>query len=187
MFRFLSLLRRSRKTLSPGRTRKTRFSRPMVETLEERTLLSITFSGAGNTGDATIAGTAETDRFLLRLQSGDATMIQLSDDGGATFTTAALATVTSITVNGLAGNDRLTIDNSNGLVASAAGLPITFDGGTGVDALRLVGDSGLTTVAETYTVGTTPDSGKLESNDGTVSQTIDFSNVSVIFDTTVAN
>src|SRR6266478_1622465 len=101
MFRFFSRLRRSRKMLSPGRARKKRFRWPMVETLEERTLLSIPFPGAGNTGDATIAGTAETDRFLLRLQPGDATMIQLSDDGGATFTTAALTDVTSITVNGL--------------------------------------------------------------------------------------
>src|SRR5262249_52691111 len=111
---FLSLLG-FRKTVSRDRRRRRpHSSRLTVERLEERALLSITFSGTGNAGDVTITGSNVTDRFVVRLQPGDATMIQFSDDGGATFTTAALTDVTSITVNGLDGNDRLTIDNSNG-------------------------------------------------------------------------
>src|SRR5207244_2750665 len=105
--------------------------RPLLEGLEDRTVPSITFSGPGNTGIATLTGTEGPDRFAIRLKSGDATTIEFSDDNGQNFTDANLADITAVQVNGLRGYDLLRVNEDNGFVAKAGGLPITFDGGRG--------------------------------------------------------
>src|SRR6516162_11276727 len=128
LFSLRTLLARSGTNHSVRRSHSAR-SRLLLEGLEDRNLPSISFSGPGNTGAVTITGTQGQDQFLVRLKPAANTTIEFSDNGGATFTDASLAAITSVTVNGLGARDTLTLDQSNGLVATAAGLPITFDGG----------------------------------------------------------
>src|SRR5262245_21224771 len=117
--------------------------RPALEGLEDRSLLTVTVPNPGTPGTAKITGTNGPDQLLIRLQPGSPTNIQLSDDGGATFKTAALADVNNITVSGLGGADTLTTDNSNGLVGRPGVLPIVYDGGPGRDTLVLTGNPNL--------------------------------------------
>src|SRR5438105_479621 len=49
-----------------------------LESLEERSLLSITFTGPGNSGTAILGGTAQADQFVLRLRPADPATIQFS-------------------------------------------------------------------------------------------------------------
>jgi hypothetical protein len=163
--------------------------RPSVEGLENRTLLSVAFSGPANTGIATITGSSGPDKLEVRLKPGDATTLELSDNGGSTFVDAALAGITEIDVNGAGGRDRFTIDESNGLVATTAGLPIKFDldeGLPGKTTLMLIGNP-KATVNETFTAGTTASAGSLAIISGTISATVTLSSVSRIFDTMTAD
>jgi hypothetical protein len=176
---------------SPFRRRllaRARRCQPTVETLEDRNLLAITLPTPGTPGPVTLTGTPGPDQFVISLKSGSPSTIRFSDNGGASFLEAALADVTGITVNGLAGNDVLTIDNNNGLVANSAGsgLPITFDGGTGVSTLRLVGNPG-SPVNQTYTMGSATTATTLNSTNGSLSQRISFSNVAVVIDITTSS
>jgi len=150
-FSFRSLFGRRAKKQVTARPR----ARLMLENMEDRTVPSITFSGAGNTGAATLTGTAGNDRFVIRLNQNNPGTIEFSDNNGATFTSAQLSSITSITVNGLRGSDTLTIDSNNGLVAPTTGnLAITFNGGAGFDQLVLRG-SPAGTLNETITEGST--------------------------------
>ncbi len=174
-----------------SRAQRRQARRPALEVLEDRTTPSITFSGPGNTGVATLTGTTGDDKFLIQMKSGDTTTIQLSDDGGANFTEAAVADLTQINVNGLQGKDTLTIDVSNGLVAKASGdLPLAFDGGPGVDRLILQGTlpgGGGTSLTETFTAGTTvSSSATMKLDNGTASLTASLTNLSGIQDTVTA-
>lgn len=90
--------------------------RPSVTELEERLALTIVVPPVGMPGPVTITGTTTSETFIIRFQPGVPSNIQFSDDGGATFTTSALADVTNITVSSSPGNDILQIDDSNGLV-----------------------------------------------------------------------
>src|SRR5262249_22041307 len=114
--------------------------RPSVEGLEDRSLLSITLPKPGQPGPAIITGSAEPDRFQIRIRPDNASQIQFLDEKFPVFLTAALSDVTEIDVNTLGEADTLTIDNSSGLVAKIGGLPVVFDGGTGADQLVLLGD-----------------------------------------------
>jgi hypothetical protein len=158
----------------------------MVEGLEERTLLSITFSGPSNSGVATITGGPGDNQFVIQLKPTDATMIEFSDDGGATFVDAAISGITAVNVNGMQGNDQLTIDASNGLVGEATPLPITFDGGGGLDRLVVQGTA-TGTITETFTQGTTAGAGTLTMTDGTVSSMVSLMSVGKIQDTMTAD
>ncbi|HEV3081920.1 MAG TPA: hypothetical protein VGY66_19225, partial [Gemmataceae bacterium] len=173
-----SFLRYRPGTTNPRRRVAPR-SRPLLESLECRTVPSIMFSGPNNSGVATITGTAKPDQFAIQLNPTDATMIELSDNGGASFTDAALSGITSIVVDGLQGRDTLTLNEGNGLVALAAGLPITFNGGPGRDALIVEG-SPSGTIKETFTPGTTAGSSTLDITDGTLSSTVTLSSVARI-------
>lgn len=155
--------------------------RPLLEQLEDRAVPAITLPTPGTPGPVAVTGTAGPDQFVIRLQAGTPTNIQFSDNNGATFQTAALADVTQITVQGLAGNDRLTIDNSNGLVAAAAGLAIDFQGGAGADTLFLRGG---TAASETFTAGDTAGSGTLTVTGAGGAANITFSRVSDVQQTT---
>jgi hypothetical protein len=187
-FFMLSFLRSARKQFGhrkPSRTLTWR-ARPIVEGLEQRTLLSIMFSGPGNSGVATITGTTAADQFVIQLKSGDNTMIEFSDNGGSTFTDAALAGITAVNVVGMSGNDELVINEANGLVGQTTDLPISFTGATGENILTLEGTASGT-ITETFTLGTTPGSGTLNTTDGTVSSTVTLTDVGKIHDTMTAD
>jgi hypothetical protein len=158
----------------------------MVEGLEQRTLLSIMFSGPGNSGVATITGTTTPDQFVIQLNPTDKTMIELSDNGGSTFTDATLAGITAVNVVGMSGNDELVINEANGLVGQTTALPISFTGTTGHNILTLEGTASGT-ITETFTLGTTPGSGTLTTTDGTVSSTVTLTSVGDIHDTMTAD
>jgi hypothetical protein len=157
----------------------------LLEGLEDRTVPSITFSGASNSGIATLTGTPGSDAFAIGLKAGDATTIEFSDDNGHTFTDAALTGITAIQVNGMRGSDRLRINEANGFVATGGGLPITFDGGRGFNALIIVGNSGVANISETFAPNG-PFGGALAMTDGTSSATITLQHVDHIFDVAAA-
>jgi hypothetical protein len=165
--------------------------RPAVEGLEDRALPSVSVPTPGTPGPVTLTGTAGRDQFVVRLaptlQPGPATAVQFSDDGGRTFTTAALADVTAVNVLGLNGRDRLTLDQGNGLIAKAGGLTVNFDGGPGRDDIVLTGDPHVA-VNQTYTPGPTNDAGTLVATtaDNAAFLTVTFTKTSAVTDTMTA-
>jgi hypothetical protein len=172
--------------------------RPRLEVLEDRTVLSVTFTGTGNTGDVTVTGTAAADNFIIRLDPSNSANIQFSDNGGSSFTTAALSTLGTVTVDGLAGNDTLTIDDTNGIVGTAsANLSVTFNGGTGQDRVILQGSlptgdtiSNVTfTPRSTLSGVTTPDLLTVTGTNGSSAAglNLNLTSVSAITDLTVAS
>ncbi len=163
--------------------RRTR--RPFVETLEDRTLLSISRPPAGTSGPVTLTGTPLADQFVMRLQPSTPANLQLSDNGGAGFASVPLANVTGITVLGLSGRDTLTIDHRQGLVAKAGVLNVAYDGGPAPDFLVLAGSPGPA-VSQVYQVGATSDAGTLLTTAGGLGLNITFSRVSSILDTVPA-
>jgi hypothetical protein len=157
-----------------------------VESLEDRTLLSITFSGPGNAGLATLTGGPGADQFIVQLKPGDATTIEFSDNGGATFADAALSGITGVDVNGLQGNDILTINESNGLIGQATPLPMNYDGGVGLDTLVLEGTASGT-ITEIFTLNNGRGNSALSTTDGTISSTVTLTSVGSIQDTLTAD
>jgi hypothetical protein len=171
----------SRKARSPKAAPR-RWSRPTLEGLEDRTLLTIVLPPAGTSGPANVTGTNAGDVLIIRLQPGVPTNIQFSDNGGATFATAPIANITAVGVFGLLGPDVLTIDNSFGFVASVTNFPISYDGGGGLDALVFAGNPGGT-ITETYTPGPVVANGGVITFSNMVQrQTVTFVRVATITD-----
>jgi Ca2+-binding RTX toxin-like protein len=94
-------------------------------------------------GVLTVDGTNASDNIALRLQAGQPGIVQvdLGDDGSADFSFNRAA-VASIAVDGGNGDDRLRIDESNGVFANT--IPTTINGGNGND--ELTGGAGAETV-----------------------------------------
>jgi len=153
-------------------------ARPQIESLEDRAVPAA----------VTLAGTAGNDQLFLRVIDVNGTKTLEAGGGAGATQRVALADVTSITVNGLAGDDTLTIDNSNGVIGAAsstsstAALPITFNGGTGRDRLVLSGDPTGATVNETYNLGTSTGGGSIAIT-GSASATVTLSGVESVTDT----
>jgi hypothetical protein len=185
MFHSLHSLR-ARKQIRKRRNLRQLDHRPSLEGLEDRTVPSITFSGPGNSGMATLTGTDNADQFVIQLKPQDPTTIEFSDDGGTRFVDAALSGITAVQVNGLDGADRLRLNEDNGLIATATGLPITFDGGRGFDVLSVRGDPRVA-VTETLTAGDTPFDSTLTMTDGTNTADIKLQHVNHIFDISKAD
>jgi hypothetical protein len=157
--------------------------RPQVEGLETRALPSISLPSPGGFGPATVMGTSSNDQFVLRLMAGNNNYLQISDNGGTSFSTVSVFSLSAVNVSGFNGNDTLTIDNSNGVVGKAGDLSITFDGGAGVDTVVLSGNPN-TMVGEYYAIGATTDAGTVAANSATGgSFTLGFKNTSAITDT----
>jgi hypothetical protein len=175
----------SRSFFSLARKHHPRRLVPALECLEERRLLSITFSGPNNSGIATVSGEPGQNEFEVRLKNADATTIEFSDNGGASFVDAALSGITGVVVTGSPGKDTLVIDESNGLVGQATSLPITFNGGPGHDILVLEGNAGVP-VTETVTAGSTMGASTVATATATASATITLNHVSSIKDTMTA-
>src|SRR5687767_5179749 len=143
--------------------------RPGVEGLEQREVPTVTVPTPGVPGTAKITGTSGADQMVIRLQPGSPTNVQLSDNGGGTFATAALRDVNDITVSGLGGSDTLTLDHANGFVGKSPRLPVVVDGGPGRDTLIQQGNPNLVGLNVTYFVGATSDEGRIDATNGTIS------------------
>ena len=94
-----------------------------------------------------------------------------------TFKTADL---NSLTINGQAGDDLLTVDLSNGNPLPVNGL--RFDGGLGFDGLVLQNGS---VTSDTYSPGANPGDGLITLVGG-VTRTVSFQNIEPVIDTLVA-
>ncbi len=117
---------------------------------------TINFTGVGSTftidpaagsNTVTINGTQGADAFDIT-KSGTNTIVTLNGTLAATLVSADTGTVV---INGLGGNDSLTVDSSNGPIFP----DVDFDGGTGIDTALMTG-SGDTS---TYTPGPLPGAG----------------------------
>ncbi|MEZ6032437.1 MAG: FG-GAP-like repeat-containing protein [Planctomycetaceae bacterium] len=88
-------------------------------------------------GVLTVTGSSLDDTIIVSNAAGT---IRIDANGSAVDTGLTIASVTRVIVNGLGGNDTLTLDNSLG-----ASLPGTLNGGTGNDVLvGGLGDDTLT-------------------------------------------
>lgn len=102
------------------------FAHPLLETLEQRRLLSASLAD----GVLTITGTDLADDVEISLQLNDPNTLVVEE--GDVQTTFSLADITKIVADGGAGNDRIRIDDKFG----AIGVPVEFTGGAGDDTLR---------------------------------------------------
>jgi hypothetical protein len=163
--------------------------RPLLEALEDRTLLSISVPPPGQSGPAIVTGTPGNDQYVIRLlpvaSPGNSALVAFSDNGGASFTNAPLADITSVTINGLGGFDSLILDNVDSLIGKAGGLAITWNGGGGFDHLIIRGNAGPN-VTETYSIGPALDTGTLTTTAGTLTQTVAMNTAGFITDTQAA-
>ena len=85
-------------------------------------------------GELTIVGTEASDKIALRLQAGEPGILQVDvgDDGSADFSFAR-DRVAKIAVDAAAGDDLVSIDESNGVFTDS--IPTTIDGGDGNDTI----------------------------------------------------
>ncbi len=103
-------------------------------------------------GDQSFAN--QDDQFTLSLDA-TGTLVQLTENGALVFF-APKDSVYQLTINGLGGNDDLTVDSSHGLVTLAGGIDgsgIHFDGGTGINTLHLTQTDGDVQASDAYSVG----------------------------------
>src|SRR5262245_9270744 len=160
-------------------------NRPCVELLEERRLLSITFSGPNNSGTATLTGTSGADQFVIRLDQLGSGNIDFSDNNGQSFTMAALSGITDVQVQGLGGTDRLILDFSNGIFGkTTSAFPIVFDGGTGFDGLIVQPGlpSGQGTITESFFSGANFGDGELAISNGQLTTGVSMTHVEHVID-----
>jgi hypothetical protein len=133
-----------------------------------------------------ITGTPGDDQFVIRLAAGDPTTVELSDNGGKTFTDVKLSTIASIEVVALSGHDTLTIDDTNGLVGTKAGLPIVFQGGRNVDTLVITGpptsQGSQPTIVETFSALGKTGYATMTFTDNTVSSTLSLQAIDHVVD-----
>ena len=106
--------------------------------------------------DPIIDGTAGDDTFRVTRNPSDTSTVQV-ELNGVIVETFPLADLNSLTLNGLAGNDTLIVDSSQGLITLPAG--IRFDGGSGFDALQLTQTDGPDIESDELVPGATPGSG----------------------------
>ncbi|REK09450.1 MAG: hypothetical protein DWQ37_18610 [Planctomycetota bacterium] len=140
----------------------------------------------GNVDSMHVIG-SETDDEITVIEPTPGTQRVTVDVGGSVkWVPVDFAAFESLKVSGQLGDDELTVDNSTGLVTLNAG--ITFDGGGGVDLLRLTGSTEIDTAE--YFVGPQPDAGRVvhEFDDGEVNrvQTVYFENLEPVIDIVVA-
>ena len=158
----------------------------------------------GGTGDDTFAGNGGTDNtgggagvsigdsiLVTGTEGSDIISLGLNGAGlliatvnGLTTTYAnfiggpvATAGLERILVEGLGGDDQLTVDSTNGALPFSNG--VVYNGGTGSDTLTLTG--GVAT-SSTYTVGPNPGDGVHTLVIGGVTQTVSFTGLEPVID-----
>ncbi|MEX0675655.1 MAG: ELWxxDGT repeat protein [Pirellulales bacterium] len=140
---------------------------------------------SGNVDALIVLASATNDTIDVIQPAADTTRVTVNAANVIKWVPVDYADLASLMVSGDLGDDTLVVDNSGGLIELAGG--VTFDGGGGVDLVRLIGDIEVT--SSTYTVGPQPGSGhvihELE-NEGTETQKVFFDNVEPVIDIVVA-
>ncbi|MCA9121452.1 MAG: hypothetical protein KDB11_14780 [Planctomycetales bacterium] len=121
---------------------------------------------------ATAAGN---DAFLVTNPAGGSVAVTDSRGAGVTVT-ATNAALGRLGINTLGGDDLVTVDETGGLIAPL----ITFDGGSGSDALAVTGTTLVTNAS--YTPGASVTEGRLRYD----TMTIDFVNLEPVYDNVLA-
>src|SRR5205085_12219556 len=120
----------------------------------------------------TLEGTPGGDDWLVMRDGANPNNVDVFLNGNLIYT-APIASLTTLTIDALAGNDRLTVDYVNGDPLPSGGL--TYDGGTGTDSLAIHNNSALSAV---YTPNsTTSGDGSIQINGA---KTIAFTSVAPI-------
>jgi len=175
---------------TPQARSRARRLRPVLEGLEDRTLLSITFSGPHNSGLCTLTGSSPQNEFEIQLKPGDPSTIEFIQNGvglaPATIVDAALSGITGVDMIAAPGNANLTLNENNGLIGQGISLPINFNGAAGLDTLIVQGNAGAG-VTETLTEGMGRGVSTLVIANATLSSTISLSSVGRIKDTMTAD
>jgi hypothetical protein len=152
---------------------------PGIETLEPRIAPAASLLGGTLfvTGDD--SGIPTDDLITITLKPGDATMIQVAQNGTLTFFSAA--SVSKYYIDGRAGNDTLTLDfvQGNILGTTSTGREITYDGGTGLNTLTLVNGTAL---SETISIGADAGQGLISLKVGIPTSQIGYEHVTSVND-----
>jgi hypothetical protein len=85
----------------------------------------------------TVNGTSGVDAFTVRLSNANPDLLEILVNSATPTFTVALSSLERVDINGLGGNDTLTIDTTNGAIGLSDGLH--FDGGNDSDTLTLTG------------------------------------------------
>jgi len=149
------------------------------DTISGRTnaTMSVGIDAGYGPGDLlTIIGSAANDSFVAQRQPNPAMESFRVTNG--TSADLDIFGIDNLTIEGLGGDDRLTIDESFG---GLLGLPsgVTYHGGDGFDFLALGGSE---PVLATYNVGPDPSSGHIQHTDGTTTQNIRFTGLEPVLD-----
>ena len=133
-------------------------------------------------GDTDFPG--ENDTIKLVLDPNNPVLLDVYLNSTSPLEQVPLATLSQINVNGLGGNDKLIVDDSNGLISVPNG--IEYDGGTGFNSLQLVQSGGTTRSSDVYSVGPDNGSGTDVITDSSGTQTVFFQNLAPVLDTVPA-
>lgn len=149
-----------------------------LNTVSQLDLLALDVIGwnllVSGAADPVIDGTAGSDRFVVTRPVDAPEIVEVRRNGtlvGQFF----LDDLNSLTINGLGGNDFLTVDSSNGLIALPDGLH--FDGGGGFDTVKVTQTGGPTIFNETIVPGTQPGAGLSVLESAAENQAVFFENI----------
>ena len=131
-------------------------------------------------GDSDFAG--EDDNIRIVRDAGNPAMLDVLLN--STFATFPLASIQQINVNGLGGNDNLTLDSANGLISIANGT--RYDGGGGFDSLTLAQNGGPVQASDSYAIGPNTGEGTSVITGPSGSQSVSFQNLAPVIDTVPA-
>ncbi|MFN0021054.1 MAG: dockerin type I domain-containing protein [Pirellulaceae bacterium] len=115
------------------------------------------------------------DEFLIRRLAADTDYVEIFVNGVQQYF-GLFEALTRVDFAGMAGNDRLVVDSSNGLLNFAAG--INFNGGTGFDRLDLTQTGGPTRNSSRVNVGANPGDGQSIID----TQVVNFQNIAPLTD-----
>ncbi len=132
---------------------------------------AFTIDSLGGTDTVTVIGTSGADSITATGGAANAT-VQI---GSTQTVTLPVANTDSLVIAAGNGNDALTVNSAT----AAFLIPITYDGGAGINALTLTGG---TATADTYTPGSQLGSGTNALTFASGSELINFLNLAPIFD-----
>lgn len=139
----------------------------------------ITFDGVSSPG-------APGDRMIFIGSSGNDTLnvnATTATTAGTSFNGAALISflnIQQLSFNGQGGNDALVVDSTTSLLALANG--IQYDGGTGLNSLRLSQTGGAVQTSDRYNVGPNPGQGSSVIVGAAGTQSVSFQNLAPVTD-----